>query len=269
MSQQTTNTSLAEIEFLVRSPHRVGALDALTDRPRSRAELQEITGASRSTIRRLLREFEARHWITREDHQYEPTELGAFVASGMRELISRMKAERNLRDIWEWLPTEADGFTVEMVADAVITTATVDDPYRPIHRFESLFQETDQFRFVGSDLALLEPSKDEFRQRVLDGMRVEIIDPPAVARHILSTYSDHCTPTLESGNCTIMVHDELPSYGLSLFDQRVGISCYNPTTGTVQAFVDTDSPVVYEWATTTYTSFRREARPVSTELSAK
>lgn len=264
-----TGSPLDEIEFLARSEHRVAALDALAERPRSRAELQTLTGASASTIGRTLREFETRHWISRSGNEYEATELGAFIASGMRELIDRVETEGRLRDVWQWLPVDAEGFTVEILTDAVITVAETDDPYRPVNRFVSLLREADWFRFVGFDIALLEPSKDELRRRIVDGMETEIIDPPSVARYVLSTYADHCAESLESGNLTVWLHDDLPHYGVSLFDHRIAISCYNATNGTVQALIDTSDATAREWAESTYEYYRQEARPLTLEAAVE
>ena len=265
MLQSDIPTPLEDVAFLVRSAHRVAALEALAERPQRRAQIRERTGASSSTISRLLREFETRHWVMRDGAHYEATELGQFVATGLADLLTRIETERKLRDVWAWLPTETDddGITLEMVADAVVTTAKASDPYGPLHRFESLLTDTDRFRFVGSDLALLEPCRDLFRKRVLGGMSAEIIDPPHAVQHIRSTYPDHCAGPLESDSLTILVHDTPPPYGVSLFDERIGISCHHPENGTIQAFLDTDSADARRWAETTYDTYRREARPLT------
>lgn len=265
----STGSPLDDVEFLARSEHRVTALEALARRPRSRADLQSMTEVSPSTIGRTLRELENRRWVRRVGREYEATALGAFVAAGMRELIERVETERELRDVWRWLPTETSGFTVEMLSDAVVTVAEADDPYRPVNRFASLLRETDRFRFVGVDIALLEPCKDELRERIGGGMRAEIIDPPSVAKYVLSTYPEHCSEPLESDNLTIRLHDDLPPYGVSIFDDRIGISGYNRHNGTVQALIDTDAAAAREWAESTYESYRREARPLTPELVAE
>lgn len=265
MLLDSSSSPLDDIEFLARSPHRVVALEAMAEKPQFRADLRATTGASSSTIGRMLREFEERHWIRKDGNRYEATELGAFVAAGMTDLIDRIETERKLRDIWPWIPDEAGRFAIEVGTDAIVTVAEADDPYRPVNRFVSLLGETDRFRFVGFDVALLEPCKDELRRRIVDGMRAEIIDPPSVARYILSAYSEHCAGPLESGNLTVLLHDDLPRYGISIFDERIGISCYNPTNGTVQVFIDTDAPEAREWAQATYESYRGEARPLTTE----
>ncbi|MCU4740569.1 MarR family transcriptional regulator [Halobacteria archaeon AArc-m2/3/4] len=265
MLSHTTSDPLDDIEFLARSEHRVTALAALAEGPQSRADLQTLTGASASTIGRTLREFEHRRWSKRDGHRFEATQLGTFVASGLQDLLDRIETEHTLRDVWQWLPTEESGFTLEMGTDAVVTEATVTDPYGPVNRFVSLLRETDRFRFVGFDVALLEPCKDELSRRITGGMHTEIIDPPSVARYILSTYAEHCSEPLESGNLVVRLHDDLPSYGISLFDDRIGISGYNPDSGTVQVFLDTDAPVAREWAESTYDSYRRDARPLALE----
>lgn len=262
------NSALDEIAFLTRSEHRVTALVALAERPRSRADLRETTGASSSTIGRTLREFEDRQWITKRGALYEATRLGAFVASSVTELLDRIETERKLRDVWHWFPIEANHLSIEAVSDAVVTVAEVDDPYRPVNRFVSLLRETERFRFAGFELALLEPCKDEFRRRIVDGLETEIIDPPNAAGYVLSTYPEHCADPLESGNLTVLLHDDLPTYGLCLFDDRVAISGYDPESGTVRALIDTDAPEVCEWAESTYESYRRAARPLTVEAVA-
>lgn len=96
-------------------------------------------------------------------------------------------------------------------------------------------------------------------------MHTEIIDPPSVARYILSTHPEHCSEPLESGNLTVRLHDDLPPYGVCLFDDRIGISSYSPDSGTVRALIDTDALEAREWAESTYKSYQREARPLSLE----
>ena len=255
------NQSLEDIDFLARSEHRVKVLDALAERPHSRADLRVLTGASSSTIGRMLREFDERHWIVRDGHRYKVTQLGAFVTKGVTNLIDRMETERVLRDVMPWLPAEASGFTIEMVADAVVTVADPADPYRPVNRFLSLLRETDRFRFVGFDVALIGPYMDEICQLILDGMHTEVIHPSEVSRKICSTYPKQAAEALESEYFTLWWHDNLPSYGVGIFDDRIEIGGCDPTSGVLQVMIDTDAPETCEWAEDLYESYRREAHP--------
>ena len=265
MIPRTTSTSLDEVEFLARSDHRVTALAALARRPQSRADLLAMTGVSQSTIGRTLRAFEDRNWIRRDGQYYEATPPGTFIAEGIRELIDRVETERSLRNVWQWLPGEASGFTIEMMSEAVVTVAEADDPYRPVNRFRSLLRETDQFRFVKFDLALLEPCKDELCQRIIDGMQTEIIDPPSVVNHVRSAYPEQFAAALESGNLTVRVHDELPPYGVGIFDERIALVGYGPTSGMVKVLIDTDAPEAREWTESIYTAYRREIPTLALE----
>jgi len=257
------DSSLSDVEFLARSPYRVSALSALSERPRSRTELGEVTDASPSTVGRLVCEFEKRRWVRRTGNRYEATQLGSFVARGMAELIDRIETERALRDVWGLVPAQRDGLRIEMLADAEVTVAVAEDPYRPVNRFVSLLEGTERFRFVGSGLALVEPCRDDLRRLIVAGMRTEIIEHPSAARYVLTSYRDHCSAPLESGNLTVRVHDGLPTYGLALFDEHVGISGCDPDTGGVRVLIDTDSREVREWAEATYGAYREEARPLA------
>lgn len=261
----SSSSLIEDIAYLTRSEHRVTTLVDLTVRPRSRSELWESAGVSSSTIRRTLREFEDRHWIQRDDYRYETTDLGAFIASAMAELIEQFETERELRDVWTWLPDAESGFSIDMCAGATVTAAGADDPYRPVSRFKTLLQESDQVRIAGLDVPLLEPCKEELCQRIIDGMEAEFIDPPRVAEYIRSTCPELFSDALASGNLTVRLHDDLPSYGVCLFDERVAISGYDPDSVSVRVLVDTDDPDAREWAESVYSSYWRQTPTVPLE----
>lgn len=256
---------IEDIAYLVRSDHRVTTLIDLTVRPRSRSELWESAGVSSSTIRRTLREFEDRGWIRREEYKYETTHLGAFVASAMAELIEKIETERQIRDVWKWLPGEKDDFTIELCTGAVVTRADADNPYGPVNRFMSLVRETDELRFAGFDVALLDPCKEEMCQRIVDGMRAEVVDPPRVAKYIRSTCPELFSEALDSGNLTVRLHDDLPTFGVGIFDERIAISGYDPDSASVQVLVDTDDPDAREWAEEVFATYWRQTPTIPIE----
>lgn len=187
----------------------------------------------------------------------------------MRDLLERVETEQKLRDVWDWLPGQESGFTIEMCADATVTVANADDPYRPVNRFVSLLHDTDQARLVGLDVAMFEPSKDDLCQRIIDGVQAEIINPPRVARYIRSTCPELFSETLTSGDVTLRLHDGLPSYGVSIFDDRIAISGYDPDSITVRVLVDTAASDAREWAESIYDSYRRETPTVPLETAGE
>jgi len=259
---RNAESPIADIAYLARSEHRIPALVALTERPRSRSELCELTGVSSSTIRRTLDEFEDRSWIDKHGYKYEITQSGAAIASGIQELIALVSAERKLRDVWHWLPDEAIELTLESIAAATVTVPEYDDPYRPINRYRSLLEETDRFRYLGVGIPLIEPCREVFRRRVLDGMQTEIIDSPRAANYVISMYPDVSSEILECDNMTGLLHDDVPSYGINLFDDRIAISGCDPDSGSVMALIDTDTPDAREWAESVYASYKSDARPL-------
>lgn len=258
MGERIRETPIEDIAYLARSEHRGPTLIALTVRPRSRSELWEMTGVSESTIRRTLSEFEDRDWVSRDGYQYEATQLGAFVASAVADLIDRVETERKLRDVWRLLPDEDTGFTIGMCADATVTVADPEDPTRPVSRFCALLEETTRVRITGFDVAMLDSCKNELCERIVDGMETELINPPRVANYIRSNCPDLFSEALETGNLDLRLHDELPSFGVSIFDDRTAIVGYDPEGVTVRVLVDTGDAEAREWAESTFTAHRRK-----------
>ena len=265
MRVNDTDTPIDDIAYLVRSEHRAPTLIALTVRPRSRSELWEMAGVSESTIRRTLGEFEGRDWVERDGYQYEATQLGGFVATAMADLIDRVESERKLRDVWRLLPDEETGFRIEMCADATVTVADPENPSRPIDRFCSLIDESERLRFTGLDVAMLDACKTELCDRIVDGMETELINPPRVAAYIRSTCPDLFAGALASGNLDLRLHDDLPTFGVSILDDRIAITGYDREGVSVRVLVDTDDPDARDWAESTFIAHRRTTPILSLE----
>jgi len=265
MVSYDSKNPIDDITYLTRSQHRGPTLIALTVRPRSRSELWEMAGVSESTIRRTLGEFEERGWVDRDGYQYEATQLGAFVATGMAELIERVEIEQKLRDVWQLLPDEDSGFTIDMCSEATVTVAGPEDPSRPVTRFCTLLEETDRLRITGLDVAMLDSCKTELCSGIVDGMETELINPPRVADYIRSNCPDLFSEALESGNLDVRLHDALPPYGISIFDDRTAIIGYDGESVMVRVLVDTDTADTREWAESTFTSHRRKTPTLAIE----
>nr|WP_233255100.1 hypothetical protein [Halopenitus persicus] len=180
----------------------------------------------------------------------------------MEDLLNQVETVRKLSDVCHLLPDEVIELTLEMSSETTVTAADHDAPYRPVSRFRSLLLETDQFQFLGVDLALLEPCREEFRRRILDGMQAEIINPPDAARYIISTYPELCTDILESGNLNPLVHDDVPTYGISFFDERIAVNDYDPGGAKADVLIDTNTRTAHDWAESVYTTYKSEARPL-------
>lgn len=253
------NQPLDEIEFLARSEHRVEVLSALAEGPHSRADLRVMTGASSSTIRRTLNEFEDRCWIERIEHRYEATPLGTFVAEGLMALLGRMETERTLRDVWRWLPIAEIEFDIELFADAVVTVPEFGSPDRIVSRFAELVEKTETLR--GFTPTTVNSDMDVLFRNAIDGMETELVWPPGLIETVLTSHPEQASAAIASGHLTVLLNDDIPC-SCAIFDDRVGVAGYDHETGHMRVAIDTDAPEARRWAENLYQLYRRDARPL-------
>ena len=257
-----------DIEFLVTSDHRLAVLDALATEPRDRNALRTVTGASSPTMSRILTDFEERNWIERDDHTYELTGLGAFVAAKLEAFVEAMTIEGRLRDVWDWLPHDLDGFHVDLFSDVAVTLPNPGYPSKPVERRIELITETSTWRGFGVAMLGLQTLETSFERFLDEGdeFRCEYIYPPAVFEELLS-WGDTETilEAAESDSYTVLLHDDLPTddrFEICLFDDRVTICCYDHERGGLQALVETTSSDARTWAESAYEQFREDAQPL-------
>lgn len=259
--------ALGEIDFLARSSHRVGVLEELMHGPHGRRELRASVGASAPTMSRVLSELEDRRWITRDGPNYELTRLGEFVAERFLDLAESMEVEAKLRDVWEWLPQEMEGFSAELFADAVVSCPGPRYPYEPVERLSLLIEETERLR--GFDSIVYKSINNEMMcQAVIDGMELEFVFSPNALEGTFAWNPERVLEAASRDNCTVFVHDDLPDgnrCGLGISDTRTCICCHDPETGALTAIVDTDAPAAREWAVSTFERVREGARVVEPE----
>jgi predicted transcriptional regulator len=256
--------SVKEIEFLVRSAHRVGVLAVLSEKPCDRTELCEATEASSPTMGRVLADFEERGWVVRDGRIYELTRLGEFVAEKFVGFCESMATERKLRDIWRWLPREMSRFDVDLFEDAVVSYPGPGYPSQPLERIAELVGGTESLRGFGATVVKSNNLEAAFT-RILNGMESEYVYDPAVFEAVYSWNPDLVTEATALDNCTHLVHDSLPDgdrCGLIILDERVAICCHDGPVGALRAVVDTDSPAAREWAESVYQPIRNDARLV-------
>ena len=258
------NPSLEEIDFLARSGHRVGVMEELTNGPRERRDLRDATDASSPTMSRILSSFEDRRWIVRDGPSYELTSLGEFVAERFLDLREAMDIERKLRDVWQWLPREMEGFSVDLFTDAVVSYPGPGYPYEPVERLTHLIENTTRLR--GFDSIVFKSINNEtVCQAVIDGMELEYVYSPSALEKTLAWNPDRVKEIASRDHCTVYVHDDLPDRsrcGLGIVDDRAGICCHDAETGALTAVIDTGAPAARAWAISTFEQVREEARRV-------
>jgi predicted transcriptional regulator len=259
--------SLADIEFLARSSHRVNVLDALAQDPFERSELSELTGASAPTMGRVLADLQERRWIDRDGPTYRLTHLGEFVADQFSTLCDAMTTERTLRDVWQWLPREMAGFSVDLFTDAVVSYPGPGYPYEPVERAAELIGNTR--RMAGFGTAVIKSgSLETVCGAVMEGLELEYVFTPATFETTVAWDPEVIRETIACENCTVFVHDGLPDNdrcGLTIVDDRIAICCHDAETHTLQAVIDTGSPEAREWATAVHERACHEGTQIGPE----
>lgn len=252
------DASIEEIEFLARSRHRAGVISRLLEGGCDRGELRSATGASSPTMSRILTDFEDRQWVDRAGPGYELTPLCEFVAERFRHLHEAMEIERELRDVWQWLPREMEGFSIDLFTDAVVSYPGPRYPYEPVDRLTHLIEETDRLR--GFDSIVFKSINNEaVCTAVLDGMELEYVYSPSALEGTFAWNPERVMEAAACDHCTVYVHDNLPDgnrCGLGIVDDRTGICCHDTETGALTAVIDTDAKEAREWAISTFERVR-------------
>lgn len=254
-----------EIEFLARSSNRVAVLDELTDGIHTRRELAERTDASQPTLGRVLRDLRERKWITYEDQGYAATATGRLVAEGFTDLRDILETEMRLREVVDWLPTEAMAFDLRRLTDATITVPSQTRPGAPVQRVLELLRSSDHVWIVSH--AFNEQSLGVIHRRVVDGSQTfkgvlssDAVD--AIARD--PTLRQQLQELIDSESAEIRRYtDEIP-VAVTITDDLVHL-LLRDNDGLLRAALDTDDEQVLSWARATHEQYWRDASTLDAE----
>lgn len=255
--------TLAEIEFLALSENRVRVLESLAAGPHSRSELAEITGASQATLGRILGDFEDRDWVVRTGGGYEATATGRLVAEGFGDLLDVMVAERELREVVAYLPTEAMAFDLRNLADARIVTPSETRPNAPLQRLLEQMRGAESvtaFSHALNDQSLAvvaEQLGDQEFEAVLTRGAVDALTADETLR-------DRLRRVVSAPSAAIRVAEDDIPVAVTIADDAVNLLVRDDR-GVVQASVDTTDPAVREWAERRYEHYRVHSEPLTAE----
>ncbi|MFC5367860.1 helix-turn-helix transcriptional regulator [Salinirubrum litoreum] len=231
---------------------RAESLSALRDGPLARHELQDRLGVSRTTVHRIVSALEDDGLLVRDDDGYELTGFGHTTARAVDEYRETITAAERLQPLLDCLPTTFD-VPVRAFSDARLTTQQPGNPYAPVERFVGCLRESGSLR--GIDTTSIAPIYvDAIRAEILAGMTTDVVYLPSVVTSIVEAYPDDVARAVESGELTLRTHDDLPC-GLAIFDDRVALGGYDPETGMLRAFADTDDPEARAWALDVYDDY--------------
>lgn len=235
------------LDILDEALTRREALKALDERPLHRQELENRLDVSKTTCHRIIRSFDGYGVVRRTGEGYRLSRLGEVVMTELDQADRNVATARELDPVLTALDGTDVDFDVSLFADATITRAQPDDPYPPISRFMTLLRQSSTLRSL--DKTSIAPLHvDEIFERIFaGGLTVEAIYPQSVIKKLLSEYHDYHRQAAELGRFSYRVHDDI-SFGMSLFDERVGLRAYDAETGALRLFADTGDPEAVAWA---------------------
>lgn len=244
--------------FLARSPNRGCVLDALVERPRDRADLAAVTGASQPTLGRIVEALVDRGWIAGEGGRYAATPLGEFVARAYADFERALATANELADVADRLPT-ADGFDPAWLAHCEVVRATPSNPLAVTRRAAEQVRRADHVRILTRQAApnTVEALAARLGEQEVDGVVspsvVEVMagDPEMAAgvRNFLSTEG-----------VSVAVAAGVP-HVMAITDGRVGLGAPDED-GRPTVLLLSDDPAVVEWAGATFEAYRRRATPL-------
>ena len=259
--------ALEDIAYLSRSRNRVTILDALASGERTRRELDESIGVARTTLDRIVNEFEERGWAERtSDGAYVATPAGEHVAAEFAPLVGAMQGVRTLGDTVAWLPTEELSVGLHHFSDATLRLPEPNNTVAPAEHVTGLLREATEF----SCLVRVAPPL-AFEEAMRDG----VVDGRLTAEHVI-TEGEFAYITgrpdrlrrwreyIEAGANVYRYEGDIPCNlfvvdGVVLLSDREPESC---------AFIESESEAVRSWARGTIETYRTEADPLTAEAFA-
>lgn len=258
--------ALEEIEFLARSSNRVRVLDALSDGPVGRYELEESTGVARATLGRILDDFEARGWIVADDRQYRATQLGTYVSRELAAALERFGPVPSLNEVAQWFPEEGFDFDLRHLAGADIVRATKRNALAPTTHITNRIRDADRVQLI--TYAVLPGVMETCWRGTVDGdlELVGVLDEGAVENVGTDPKMvERAREMAESGRSEVYVYfDDIPST-VFVVDETV-LLCLSGGEGAPLAVIETDNEAVHSWADSIIDDHQREGEQLDPSI---
>lgn len=265
-TEDLSEDALRDVSYLARSRNRVRILGALAEEPSTPREVADLTGASRSTLRRILSELEDRGWVRRTNEgSYVATAAGQHVVTELVPFVESMETIRELGEAVAALPTDSLSIDIQHFSDATVIRPESNDPNAPGAYFTMSMRDTRELSCV-VDIAAPLALEKAMHERVVNGV--------LQSEHVL-------TDRLFRYNCRYaeraQTWKELTQNGADVYRYDGDVSCNvfildetvllgeTPPDGEACVLIETDSEPVQEWAQEFVEEHRVRADPLTGE----
>lgn len=256
----TNPNTVDDINFLTQSPVRVQILELLREEGElTKSELTDQFDVSRVTIQRNVEALEQRDWIDNSHPTYATTPLGEMVIDEVSPLTESIEIAQKLRPFLKWVPRDSFDLDPHTLADATVIEADRTNPTDWVYR------HTDRIRSASYAWALLPGTGMEAWEAAVESssdseLESQIIVTPDVAETLETDpeYTEKIEILFERNALELYVYDGSIPYHLGRLDQYIYFVAVDDT-GLPQAYVETESDAVYDWAEAKFDSYRARA----------
>lgn len=253
---------------------RLDPVVALVEAPLAMRELIEAVDASRSTVRRGVRDLEDAGFVTRVDGGYRATPAGRLAADACRDYLDRVRSLHRMREALAPLSPRAP--LDPSLADGEAYVATGAAPYRPLEPIRPVFDL--MFRYRAPNATIPDPwFLERLRDRTGEGdLTGEMLVTPAVRAVLAEAFPDLAADLATSDGFRALETDGF-RFGLLLAEVEAdGADDVAPGThvflvvghgdGATHAVVHATSTAAREWAEETCGRLRADATDVTGTL---
>lgn len=243
-------------------------LEVLLDDARTKPELEEDLGVSRSTVNRALGELAEAGLVEDRRGTCRLTLAGRLAAESIRNLREQSEGVMAATELFDGLDPELD-VGLEMVTGATVRPARGARPYRAFHVFERLIEEASSIR--GSARTFANPRGRELFEDaiVARGVPVEFYLDEVLFEEIYDNFADAFDRWVESGAFSGFVAPDCPRYTTVVSElpegRHAGIALYS-CDGEFHGVLINDRPEAVEWAADRLDQVAARATPLSEVL---
>lgn len=259
---------LALVTFVTRAQNRVDALLALAASPTTRPELQEDTGIPRTTLSRILADFQDRDLVERDGHEYALTPLGSLLTSELGSLVETVGAMEELQTLGRWLPLSEFGVEVWDLAGSKVTRPTPVDPTAPVRRTIDVIDESERVRglcdiVVPEGIEALLRGATDGRQRLSAVITSAAFDVVAADPEVSALVRE----LLVSDRVELFVSQRAIPQLSMVADGTVLIEVADDE-GTIRGLIETENEAIRSWFDSAFEAYRTEAERVAPDVLA-
>lgn len=257
---------LDAIAFLARSENRVQVLRSLAEAPHTREDLRESLPIARTTLARILNEFESRGWISRTGREYSTTPAADAFLARFVPLLETLEGIRNLGEAIDWLPRPVQSVDFRHLRGADVTTSTPENPAEPFDVGLEVLRTGETYRGLTS--TAIPRYVDVLGDRLVEKqMDVEGVIESSFLR-TLREDPERAEPWYELAEAgATWLYDGRVPINMHIVDDRVLIWLGERGENEIDihGLLESRDPSVVSWAEELYERYREESEPLESE----